>query len=148
VRRRLTRDGEPMKLPAKQLETLLYFVENAGRVIEKDELFAAIWPGRMVEESSLTQTIFLLRRALQEGDAERYIRHVQSMFGDGFAFTYAGIYAQWGEPETALHWLEVAFAHPTPTLCNMRPYGALHGDRAKTGFSAAGAMSHLQVTAN
>ena len=73
ARRRLTRDGAPVKLPAKQLETLLYFVENVGRVIGKDELFAAIWPGRLVEESSLTQTVYLLRRALQFGEADRYI---------------------------------------------------------------------------
>ena len=73
ARRRLERAGAAMKLPAKQFDALLYFVENAGRLIEKDELLTAIWPGRIVEESSLTQTIYLLRRALQADEAERYI---------------------------------------------------------------------------
>ena len=73
ARRRLERAGEPVKLPAKQFDALLYFVENAGRLVEKDELLAAIWPGRIVEESSLTQTIYLLRRALQADEADRYI---------------------------------------------------------------------------
>ncbi len=73
ARRRLTRGGAPVKLPAKQVDVLLYLVENARRVVEKDELLSAVWPGRMIEESSLTQTIFLLRRALQEDEGERYI---------------------------------------------------------------------------
>jgi TolB-like protein/DNA-binding winged helix-turn-helix (wHTH) protein len=73
ARRQLTRDGALVKLPAKQLDTLLYLLGNAGRVVEKDELFASVWPGRMVEESSLTQAIFLLRRALQADEAEPYI---------------------------------------------------------------------------
>ena len=72
-RRRLTRSGQAIKLPAKQLDMLLYFVANPNRVIEKDELLAAVWPGRIVEESSLTQTIYLLRRALQADEAEGYI---------------------------------------------------------------------------
>ena len=72
-RRQLTRGEMAVKLPAKQFDALLYFVENAGRVVEKDELLAAVWPGRIVEESSLTQAIFLLRRALQEDEAQRYI---------------------------------------------------------------------------
>jgi TolB-like protein/DNA-binding winged helix-turn-helix (wHTH) protein len=82
-RRRLTRGGEVIKLPAKQLDTLLYFVENPNRVIEKDELLAAVWPGRIAEEGSLSQTIYLLRRALQADEAERYIVAVP---GRGYRF--------------------------------------------------------------
>jgi TolB-like protein/DNA-binding winged helix-turn-helix (wHTH) protein/tetratricopeptide (TPR) repeat protein len=63
----------PIKLPAKQFDALLYFLQNPNRVIEKDELFAAIWPGRIVEESSLTQAIFQLRRVLQSDETDRYI---------------------------------------------------------------------------
>ncbi len=73
ARRRLTRNGVPIKLPAKQFDALLYFLQNPNRVIEKDELFAAIWPGRIVEESSLTQAIFQLRRVLQSDETDRYI---------------------------------------------------------------------------
>ena len=73
TRRQLLRDGTAIKLPSKQFDTLLYLVENAGRVIEKDELFAAVWGERIIEEGSLTQTIFLLRRALQAEAGEAYI---------------------------------------------------------------------------
>jgi TolB-like protein/DNA-binding winged helix-turn-helix (wHTH) protein/Tfp pilus assembly protein PilF len=117
VRRRLTRDGEPMKLPAKQLETLLYLVENAGRVIEKDELFAAVWPGRMVEESSLTQTIFLLRRALQADEADRYIITAP---GRGYRFAANVVHGAAGADAMA----SMGGVPPGPQM-NARPAGAM-----------------------
>ena len=73
ARRELTRGGAVVKLTSRQFDALLCFVTNPGRIIPKDELMAAIWPGRVVEESSLTQTIHLVRRALQADEAERYI---------------------------------------------------------------------------
>ena len=68
VRRRLTLDGEVVKLPPTQFDTLLYLVQNPGRVVEKDELLAAVWGGRIIEEGNLSQAIYLLRRALARGE--------------------------------------------------------------------------------
>lgn len=48
----------------KSVETLLVLVENAGRVIPKDELLSTIWPDRVVDEANLTQNIAMVRRAL------------------------------------------------------------------------------------
>ena len=67
VRRRLTLEGEVVKLPPTQFDTLVYLVQNPGRVVEKDELLAAVWGGRIIEESNLSQAIYLLRRALATG---------------------------------------------------------------------------------
>ena len=57
LRRRLTLDGEVVKLPPTQFDTLLYLVQNPGRVVEKDELLAAVWGGRIIEEGNLSQAI-------------------------------------------------------------------------------------------
>ncbi len=68
------RDGEAMSLTPKQFDTLLYLVENAGDVLEKDRMMAAIWPGMIVEENNLNQAISHLRRVLGDDGAEhRYI---------------------------------------------------------------------------
>jgi TolB-like protein/DNA-binding winged helix-turn-helix (wHTH) protein len=84
VRRSLTREGEKLTLPPRLFDTLLYLVENQGRVIEKDELFEAIWGGRVVEEANLTQTIFGLRKALGPGaDGAGFILTVP---GRGYRF--------------------------------------------------------------
>lgn len=60
----LVHDGEPVHLRAKTFALLTYLVHNAGRVIGKDELLAAVWPDVIVTEDSLTQAISELRRVL------------------------------------------------------------------------------------
>lgn len=60
----LARDGRPVHLRAKTFALLAHLVRNAGRVIGKDELLGAIWPGLTVTEDSLTQAISDLRRVL------------------------------------------------------------------------------------
>lgn len=74
-RRTLTnRAGDLIALTPKHFDTLLYLVENAGEVLEKDQLLSAIWPGMIVEENNLSQAISQLRRILADDGAEhRYI---------------------------------------------------------------------------
>ncbi|MBD0325166.1 MAG: PD40 domain-containing protein [Pyrinomonadaceae bacterium] len=75
--RRLLRRGQPVQLTPKALETLLYLVNRSGRVVEKDELLRAVWPDTFVEEATLAQNIFTLRKALGQGrDTEQYIETI------------------------------------------------------------------------
>ena len=67
ARRTLTRAGTPLSLSPKSFDLLFYLVENPDRVLSKDELLSAIWPGRVVEESNLSQTVFVLRKTLDAG---------------------------------------------------------------------------------
>jgi len=75
VARRLSRrDGAPVTLTARVFDTLLYLVRHAGTSLGKDELLAAIWPGRVVEDNNLTQSISTLRKVLgAESDGHGYI---------------------------------------------------------------------------
>jgi TolB-like protein/DNA-binding winged helix-turn-helix (wHTH) protein len=67
-------DGELIPLTPKHFDTLLYLVENAGEVLDKGAMMAAIWPGMIVEENNLNQAISHLRRILGDDGAEhRYI---------------------------------------------------------------------------
>lgn len=63
---RLLRAGEVVPLTPKLFDTLLLFVENAGRVLSREMITERIWPDTIVSDTSLTQNIFLLRRALGE----------------------------------------------------------------------------------
>lgn len=60
----LLRDGEPMPMTGKTLDTLVVLVQNRGRLVEKDELLSRIWAGTIVEEANLSQTIFTVRKIL------------------------------------------------------------------------------------
>jgi DNA-binding winged helix-turn-helix (wHTH) protein/tetratricopeptide (TPR) repeat protein len=72
--RLLLRDGAPVPLTHRLFETLLTFARTPGRVLTKDELMEAVWPGRYMEEASLKQAIFSLRKVLSDsGDDARYI---------------------------------------------------------------------------
>jgi len=62
----LFRNGEEIKLRPKSFDTLKHLVENNGRLISKDELFATVWPDTAVTDDSLVQCLIEVRRALGE----------------------------------------------------------------------------------
>ena len=57
-------DGSTLSLTPRLLNASLLLVENAGNLLDKDTLMLALWPGLVVEENNLSQTISSLRRAL------------------------------------------------------------------------------------
>src|SRR5271168_294957 len=79
----LKRAGAIVPLTPKAFDALLLLVQNAGRIVTKDELMKAVWPDSFVEESNLTQTIFMVRKALDETSDRRYILTIQ---GQGYRF--------------------------------------------------------------
>ena len=50
--RRLSRGGEVIPLRLKVFDTLLVLVENAGRLVTKQELLDTVWPETTVEETT------------------------------------------------------------------------------------------------
>ncbi len=82
--RLLSRDGAPVPLTHRLFETLLVFVRTPGRVLTKDELMEAVWPGRYIEEASLKQAIFTLRKALSDSDDDA--KYIVTASGRGYAF--------------------------------------------------------------
>jgi len=87
-RRLLSRaNDEPIPMAARLFDTLLYLVENAGRLVEKRELMTAVWGNVIVEENNLTQTISSLRRLLNERPDEH--RYIVTVPGRGYRFIAA-----------------------------------------------------------
>src|SRR5580692_13220383 len=83
-KRVLLRKGEAVLLTPKVFDTLLYLVENRGKVVEKDDLMRAIWPDTAVEENNLNQNISTLRRVLGENRGEN--RYIATVSGKGYRF--------------------------------------------------------------
>jgi DNA-binding winged helix-turn-helix (wHTH) protein/Tol biopolymer transport system component len=80
----LLRDRQPVQLTPKVFDTLEIFLENAGRLLEKDELMQKIWEDRFVEESNLTSNIKMLRKAL--GDDAAHPRFIETVQRRGYRF--------------------------------------------------------------
>ncbi|HZS06186.1 MAG TPA: winged helix-turn-helix domain-containing protein [Blastocatellia bacterium] len=97
--RQLLRDGKNVPLPPKVFETLLVLVENSGRVLEKDELIRVLWPDSFVEESSLSQNIFQIRKALGEGASEQ--PYIETIPRRGYRFV-ASVREVWDDGAKAL----------------------------------------------
>ena len=76
---------EPIALSRKSFDLLLYLIDHRDRVVSKEELLASLWPEQFIEESNLTQHIFLLRKALSKHEAEKKI--IQTIPGRGYRFT-------------------------------------------------------------
>ena len=84
VQNRVLRRGEgPIALTPKAFELLLLLIQHGGEVVSKDELMRTMWPDSFVEESNLTQTVFMLRKALGETSRQRYVLTAQ---GRGYRF--------------------------------------------------------------
>jgi len=62
----LVLNGNEVTLRPKTFAVLRFLIENAGRLITKDEIFAAVWPNLAVTDDTLVQSIGELRRELGE----------------------------------------------------------------------------------
>jgi eukaryotic-like serine/threonine-protein kinase len=82
--RQLTRESKPVPLQPKAFDLLLVLVLNSERLVPKDDLMKAVWPGTFVEESNLAQNISVLRKTL--GDTVGENRYVVTVPGRGYRF--------------------------------------------------------------
>src|ERR1043166_8523018 len=74
---RLLFDGlASIQLAPKVFDTLFMLVSNAGRVLSKEKMLAAIWEDSFVEENNLAQNISSLRRVLGETNKIKFIETV------------------------------------------------------------------------
>jgi TolB-like protein len=76
LRRGTLRSGEDdIEIRPKTFEVLKLLVENAGRLVSKDEIVATVWPGVFVTDDSVVQCVKELRRAFGP-DGEHLVRTV------------------------------------------------------------------------
>lgn len=66
---RLTRGGVQVAITPKVFETLVVFLQSAGRLLTKEDLLQAVWPGTAVEEANLSVNVSSLRRLLADDGA-------------------------------------------------------------------------------
>jgi TolB-like protein/DNA-binding winged helix-turn-helix (wHTH) protein/Flp pilus assembly protein TadD len=81
--RSLFKGEVPIAITPKAFDVLLLLIQHSGELVSKDTLMQTVWPNSFVEESNLTQTVFMLRKALGETSSQRYILTVQ---GQGYRF--------------------------------------------------------------
>jgi TolB-like protein/tetratricopeptide (TPR) repeat protein len=123
---------EPVPLPPRVFDTLLYFVERPGELVSKVALMGAIWPNVVVEENSLNQSISALRRVLGETPAEH--RFIVTAPGKGYRFVapvrLVGVSSRSGHPAAPV-------AAASDASVAVLPFANLTGDPAREYFGEA-----------
>jgi TolB-like protein/Flp pilus assembly protein TadD len=76
-------NGTECVLRRKTLVLLRHFLDNAGRVISRDEIMQVVWPGVFVTDDSIAQCVKDIRRALDDR-AQRLLRTLPRR---GYLFT-------------------------------------------------------------
>lgn len=82
--RRILKDGVVVPFTKKRFEILLILIENAGQIVKKDLIMSRVWPGKVTEESNLSQHIFYLRRVF--GKESPTAKFIMTIPGAGFMF--------------------------------------------------------------
>ena len=77
-------DDEALPLGSRAAALLGLLLERRGKLVTKDEIFAAVWPGMAVEEANLTVQISALRRILDRGRERGSC--IQTVPGRGYRF--------------------------------------------------------------
>ncbi|MGH7565944.1 MAG: alpha/beta fold hydrolase [Gemmatimonadota bacterium] len=131
---RLTRGEEVVALRPKVFDTLLVLVRNAGRLVEKDELMAAVWPDAVVEEGNLAHNVSTIRKALGGGKVDQ---------------TFIATIPKRGYRFVAEVTVERARAvGPAPRAPEQRIGFATAADGVRIAFATSGAGAPLVKTAN
>jgi eukaryotic-like serine/threonine-protein kinase len=85
--RTLYRRGEPIQLPSRAFDTLIYLIENRHRCVRKDEIIGTIWHDVVVTDDSLIHAISVLRRVL--GDERHQPKFIRTVPRRGYRFVAA-----------------------------------------------------------
>jgi DNA-binding winged helix-turn-helix (wHTH) protein len=84
---RLSRAGEPLPIEPKACRVLVCLLRTPGQVVSKEELVRAVWGETAVTDNSLTRSIALLRRVLD--DDHRTPRYIETVPTVGYRFLAA-----------------------------------------------------------
>ncbi len=81
---RLRRGGREVPLQPKVFDAIRYLVEHHDRVVRKEELLDALWPGEHVNETAVPWTISRARKAIGQGTDEKH--PIETVRGRGYRF--------------------------------------------------------------
>ncbi|ACB76563.1 winged helix-turn-helix domain-containing protein [Opitutus terrae] len=84
ARRELRLGPRRLELQPRTFDLLVYLVRHHERVVSKDELLQALWPGVIVTDSSVMRAMSLVRSALRAGGAANLI---DTFSRQGYRFT-------------------------------------------------------------
>lgn len=68
----LLQNGQPVRIPPKTLELLLFFIKRSNQIIDKETIMREVWHSTFVEDANLTVHISTIRKILAK-DPEKSV---------------------------------------------------------------------------
>lgn len=81
---RALKNGLNISLTPRAFDVLLLLIQNRGHVVEKQEIFDAVWKDTIVSDSALTKVIKEIRHAI--GDSATEPRYIETVPKRGYRF--------------------------------------------------------------
>src|ERR1700678_3712520 len=136
-RRELRRAQMRVHVEPQVFDLLVYLVEKRDRVVSKDDLFASVWGGRIVSDSTLTSRINAARMAIADNGEEQ--RLIRTLARKGFRFvgdvrTGSDVGAAPGKPSEYLHAATGLPALDRPAIAVL-PFANMSGEPEQEYFS-------------
>jgi len=131
-RRELRRGADLVALEPMVFDLLWFLIDNRDRVVTRDDIFDAVWSGRIVSESALSVRINAARAALS--DDGRQQRLIRTLPRKGLRFI-GPVRAQAAEPSSATLSTVVASAVPDTPSIAVLPFTNMSGDAEQEHFA-------------
>lgn len=82
--REVTKNGNPIDIRDKELDLLIYLAKNRGKVINSQDLYAAVWEEKPLPSSNNTITVHILnlRRKLEDDPSSPKL--IRTVWGKGY----------------------------------------------------------------
>jgi TolB-like protein/DNA-binding winged helix-turn-helix (wHTH) protein len=105
--RELRSDGMPVPVERRVMDLLVFLIERRNRMVGKDEIQDAVWPGTIVTETALTRAIMKARRAVGDNADEQSV--IRTVHGEGYRFVADVKLRQSGAQVSRARWPKASF---------------------------------------
>ncbi len=99
----LRHGGIPCPLESQVFQMLVYLVQHRDRVVSKAELLEYLWPQQYISETTLSQRLRLVRKAVGESGRRQWV--ITTVPGRGYRFVATVEEQTEIPPATARRWL-------------------------------------------
>jgi TolB-like protein/Flp pilus assembly protein TadD len=131
--RELRRGEQPVLVEPQVFDVLVHLVRNRDRVVSRDDLFTAVWEGRIVSESTLTTRINAVRQAV--GDSGEQQRLIKTLPRKGFRFV-GTVHEESGVPAASSTQGRIpSMALPDRPSIAVLPFANMSGDPDQAYFA-------------
>ncbi len=84
AKRELQLDNSEVKVQARVFDLLIFLLENRDRIVDKNELFDAVWPDVVITDAAMARAIMKARKAV--GDDANQQSVIKTLHGQGYRF--------------------------------------------------------------